>query len=273
MTAGRLCEKVGMTRQNLYKARKERQRREIDRELIVNLVEIERHWQPRIGGRKLLWQVGTELEEAGVEIGRNRFFDILREEDLLVKPRQKKARTTDSRHALPVFRNLIKDLEAGGRNEIWVGDLTYLRTMEGFRYLSVIMDLWTRKIVGHHLSETLESMGCVQALEMAMKGLGRGESPIHHTDRGCQYCCHEYVDRLRERGFAISMTEENHCYENAHAERVIGILKQEYLLDETFRNHEQAQRAVEQAIHTYNTRRPHSSLNYRTPAEAYNQAA
>jgi putative transposase len=262
-----------MTRQNLYKARKRRQKQEVDKELIVELVKTERQLQPRIGCRKLRHLIGPELEEAGVEIGRNRFFDVLRGEDLLVKPRKKKARTTDSRHTLPVFGNLVKDRLARGRNEIWVGDLTYIRTLEGFRYLSLIMDLGTRKVIGHHLSKTLESLGCVHTLEMALKELVDGESPIHHTDRGCQYCCHEYVDRLMEKGLGISMTEENHCYENAFAERVIGILKQEYLLDERFRDHDQAQRAVDQAIHLYNTRRPHSSLGYRTPAEAYSQAA
>jgi transposase InsO family protein len=262
-----------MSRQNYYAARRLRQRREIDEELILELVRRERRMQPRLGGRKLLHLLGDELEEAGVQIGRDRFFELLAERDLLVVPKPGRPRTTYSRHALPVFHNLLEDMEVGAPNEAWVSDLTYIRTEEGFLYAALITDAYSRKIVGYHIGESLEAEGCLKALEKALSELPEDKHPVHHSDRGCQYCCHEYVERLQERGLGISMTERMHCYENAQAERVNGILKQEYELDRTFRTKAQALEAFEQAVWFYNHRRPHLSLNYRFPADVHAEAA
>jgi transposase InsO family protein len=262
-----------MSRQNYYAARRLRHRRQIDEALIVDLVRRERRAQPRLGGRKLLKLLWPDFEEAGVSVGRDRFFEVLAEHDLLVIPKPRVPRTTYSRHSLPVFRNLLKDREPTGPNQVWVSDLTYIRTDEAFMYGAVIMDKFSRKIVGAHIGDSLEALGCIQALEKALAELPENRFPIHHSDRGCQYCCHEYVGRLRERGLSISMTEQNHCYENAQAERVIGILKQEYEMDATFKTKHQAMTSFYQAVEMYNHRRPHMSLNYAVPDEVHRQAA
>lgn len=265
----RVCERVGMSRQNYYALRRERQARQIDEELVVELVKAERRLQPRIGGRKLLVMLRPRLAEAGVSIGRDRLFEILKKRELLVKRKAKRPRTTHSRHSLPVFGNLLKEVEPTGPHQVWVSDLSYLRTEEGFVYAFLITDLYSRKIVGYHLGDSLGTEGAQKALEKALEQLPEGCFPIHHSDRGSQYCCHEYVERLRRRGLRISMTEERHCYENAVAERVNGILKQEYELDATYRSKRQAKRAFRQAVEMYNCRRPHMSLEYAVPSQVH----
>jgi transposase InsO family protein len=262
-----------MTRQNYYKQRKQRKVRKVDGELIARLVRQQRCQHPRIGGRKLHKLLSADLADAGISIGRDAFFSVLREHGLLVDPLPRAPRTTNSQHCLPVFRNLIRDLGPTAPNQIWVSDITYLRTEGNFVYLALVMDLYSRKIVGYHCGDSLESIGCVTALEQALAELPENRFPIHHSDRGCQYCCHEYVKRLFLRDLSVSMTEENHCYENAHAERVNGILKQEYGLRMTFRDGDQARRAVSQAVSLYNNRRPHTSLQYQVPADVHREAA
>ena len=268
-----LCHKVGMSRQNYYKTHKKRRREQVDEGLVEKLVQSERASQPRLGGRKLYFMLKRELEVAGVSIGRDRFFNILRANDLLLPPLPKSPRTTNSRHSLPVYRNTIKEIEVTGPNQVWVSDITYIRTGEDFVYLSLITDKYSRKIVGYHLGETLETKECLRALGMALETKPVNARIIHHSDRGSQYCSHRYVDELKKHGFEISMTEENHCSENALAERVNGILKQEYWLGSTFRSIEQACSAVSEAIYLYNVRRPHLSLNYKTPEQVHGRAA
>ena len=268
-----LCARVGMSRQNYYVARRRRQRCQIDEALILELVRRERQMQPRIGGRKLRHLLRADLHEAGVSVGRDRFFEVLAENDLLVVPKPGAPHTTNSRHCLPVFHNLLAGISLHAPNEAWVSDLTYIRTDEGFLYAALITDAYSRKIVGAHIGDSLEAEGCLLALDQALNELPKGKWPIHHSDRGCQYCCHEYVERLQTRGLPISMTEVMHCYENALAERVNGILKQEYEMDRTFRTKSQAKAAFEQAVWLYNYRRPHLMLNYRFPADVHQEAA
>jgi putative transposase len=269
----RLCERVGMSRQNYYAARRLRRRREIDEAMVIELVKRERRLQARMGGRKLLHLVRAELNEAGVQIGRDRFFEVLAEKNLLVVPKPRGPHTTNSRHSLPVFHNLFTGKTFDAPNQAWVSDLTYIRTDEGFLYAALITDAFSRKIVGAHIGQSLEVEGCLAALEKALSELPPGKHPIHHSDRGCQYCSHAYVERLQERELGISMTEVMHCYENAMAERVNGILKQEYELDQTFRTKAQARKAFEQAVWLYNHRRPHLRLDYRFPADVHQEAA
>jgi len=268
-----LCEKVGMSRQNFYKKRKTRRKREVNEVMIETLVRNERAVQPRLGGRKLHYMFKSELAEAGVSIGRDRFCKVLKERGLSLEPLPKAPRTTNSQHNLPVFTNQFKELEVKGRNEAWVADITYVRIFESFVYLSLITDSYSRKVVGYHVGNTLEAVESLKALEMAIAGLEEGGKPMHHSDRGSQYCSHKYVKALQDQGIKISMTEENHCYENAMAERVNGILKQEYWLGGCFKNKVQVIQAVEQAIDLYNTRRPHLSLNYKTPEEMHRESA
>ena len=273
MTIAGLCRRVGMSRQNYYARRRERCEELLDAELMIRLIKRERSEQPRLGGRKLLHMIRMELADNGVSIGRDRFFKILGENGLLVERKRGQVKTTQSRHSLPVFRNLVAEMEAIAPNQIWVSDLTYIRTEEGYMFAAVIMDRHSRKIIGHHIGDSLEAAGCLEALGMALKDLPRDCHPVHHSDRGCQYCCHAYVEQLQGRGLPISMTEIMHCYENAAAERVIGILKQEYELDRTFRTKKQALLAFNQGVYLYNYRRPHLSLNYRIPAEVHAKAA
>jgi putative transposase len=232
----------------------------------VELVCRERRTHPRIGGRKLHRALREAMEEAGVEMGRDRLFEELKQRGLLVPPLPRQwPQTTHYNPSLPVFHNEIKDRALEGANEVWVADLTYVRTDEGFLYVSLITDKYSRKIVGYHADETLEAKGPLKALEMALAKLPAGGTPIHHSDRGCQYCSHDYVKRLQASGLFISMTEEDHCAQNAMAERVNGILKQEYGIGHGFRNKVQARRALNEAVHLYNTRRLHTALNYQVP--------
>lgn len=261
-----------MTRQNFYAGRRLRQRQQVEEELIVALARQERAMQPRLGARKLRVLLARELAQASVHIGRDRFFEVLRKHALLLEPKRSETpRTTRSYHSLPVFRNLIRELQISRLNEVWVADLTYLRTEEGFLFLALLTDVLSRHIVGHHCSDSLESIGCQRALQRALKDLRKDARPIHHSDRGSQYCCREYVELALEGGLTMSMTETDHCAENALAERINGILKSEYGLDQCFKTKAQALTAVQQAIHLYGTRRPHTALNNQFPAVVYMQ--
>jgi putative transposase len=261
-----------MTRQNYYKQRRQRQRRSVDEELILSLVRQERQVQPRLGGRKLLHVIRGELEEAGVRIGRDRFFQLLGEQNLLIPRRRGCTRTTDSRHGFRAYGNLLKGLAIERPHQVLVSDITYLRTVEGFLYLCLVMDAFSRAIVGSDCSDSLEREGAMRALAEALEQLPFGSGAIHHSDRGCQYCCREYVSLLEAAEVSISMTEENHCYENSQAERLNGILKQEYGLGGTFGCKSEAKHAAAEAIELYNWRRPHQSLGYAVPMRVHTAA-
>jgi len=262
-----------MSRQNYYKQTRRKAKQEFNEELMLHLVKTERNIQPCIGGRKLHFMIKSECLENGIKIGRDNFFTFLSRNDLLINREARVPRTTDSRHRLGVYANLLKDSEITKPNEGWVSDITYIRTMEGFMYAALITDYYSRRIIGTHIGDSLESIGCMRALKMALKTLKEGEIPIHHSDRGCQYCSYAYIDMLNAHNIRISMTEKNHCYENAMAERVNGILKQEFELGQTFKTKEQAKKAFEQAVYIYNNRRPHIKLGYKTPQEVYNKVA
>ena len=232
---------------------------------MVALVRRERAIQPRLGGRKLLHMLRADLAEADVLIGRDRFMEVLRKHELLIERKARSARTTDSRHRFAIYENLLKDLSLTGPHQALVSDITYIRTAEGFLYLSLVMDAFSRAIVGFDCSDTLEREGVLRALKQSLGQLPRGSEAIHHSDRGSQYCCGDYVKALGSAGVKISMTQENHCYENAKAERLNGILKQEYGLGACLCSKREALRAVAEAVKLYNCRRPHQALGYATP--------
>jgi len=261
-----------MSRQNYYKSRKLRQRKEISESLILDLVRNERALQPKLGCRKLIKLIQPDLSKAGLTIGRDRFFEIMAAQELLIKRRKRSVTTTNSRHRFKVYGNLLKDFEKTGVHQVLVSDITYIRTDEGFVYLSLVMDAYSRKIVGYDCSDSLEAEGCLRSLSKAIRQLPSGHTAIHHSDRGSQYCCHAYVDKLTGAGLRISMTEENHCYENAQAERLNGILKQEYMLGETFMSKSDVYLAVHEAVELYNTRRPHQALGYEMPSMVHRAA-
>lgn len=266
----RICARAGMSAQNYYARRTVRRRRAVEVGLLLELVRAERREQPRLGVRKLCFLIGWELAEAGVKMGRDRIYAELGKAGLLVeKKRSEWPKTTHFNPNLPVFRNRIKGRTLTGRNQVWVADITYIRTQGAFMYLGLITDQWSRKIVGYHLGETLESGGVLKALAMGLKGLRSDEKPIHHSDRGCQYASHAYVNRVLGAGLTMSMTEKDHTAENALAERVNGILKQEYGLDAHFASREEARKATRQGVELYNHRRPHTALKMKTPHEMH----
>lgn len=269
MTTAGLCRAAGLSRQAFYQGCRQRALRAYDEQAIITAVLEERRIQPRVGTRKLV----RVLRNSGIAIGRDRLFEVLRKHDLLVAPKKSLVRTTYRDESLPVYRNLLYALEPTGPNHVWVSDITYIKTEEGDLYLALITDLVSRKIVGWCACDSLCATTAIKALEVALQDLPADRWPIHHSDRGCQYCCHEYVAVLRQRGLPISMTEQNHCYENCYAERVNGILKAEFNLDAKFHTRAQAYRAIQEAIEVYNHRRLHTSLGLRTPADVHRLAA
>lgn len=261
------CRLFGYARSTFYKHNKQVQVKKIYHTEVLKEIYSIRQEMPKIGGKKLHYLLRQTLLKSGnVELGRDRLFNLLRENNLLVERKKRYTITTDSKHPFRVYKNLImKDLIVGV-NQVWVSDITYIRTKHGFSYLSLVTDLFSRKIVGYHTSESLELIGCVKALEMAFK---KGTPKIHHSDRGSQYCSHKYTKMLKNRNVKISMTENGNCYENAVAERINGILKQEFNLNATFVNINQVKKAVDQAIKVYNSKRPNWSINLKTPDQVY----
>lgn len=267
-----VCCGMKMTRQNYYKQRQEREDSALGDEILCKHVIDIRADHPRMGGRKLLTLIKGELARHGLKIGRDKLFKVLRGNGMLVEPyKAKHPKTTRYDESLPCFSNGIKDVEIVRPNQVWVADITYLMTANGFCYLSLIMDLFSRKIVGFNVSESLAAEGCIQALQEAIRITG-AKGVIHHSDRGCQYASHKYVGLLRKAGFAISMTEIMHCYENSVAERLNGILKQEYGLDGMFSGTEEVIRRVARVIELYNDERPHTSLRMKTPGAVFQAA-
>jgi transposase InsO family protein len=222
-----------------------------------------RQLMPRVGGRKLREHLSD------LAIGRDKFFEILRQHGLLVKRRRRYTITTNSRHSLPVYPNLVPEATLDGPNEIWVADQTYIKLPRGFCYLSLVTDLWSRKIVGYDIASTLEATGPLAALQMALRGVPNPTGLIHHSDQGKQYCSTDYIQMLKDHGCRISMTAAGRPDQNATAERVNGILKTEFYLDAIFRSIEEARRAIQQSIMIYNTIRLHTSLGMTTPARKH----
>lgn len=232
------------------------------------VIEIRKR-QPKIGGKKLHWMLKKDLEKLNYKVGRDKFFEILRENSLLIFRKRRYAKTTNSKHRFMVYNNLITNLEVERINQVFVCDITYLRTEGGFIYLALVTDLYSRKIVGYSVSESLSTEISISALKMAMKGVLEPERLIHHSDRGFQYCSGKYTEILKGKEVKISMGERGNPYENAVAERVNGILKDEFLLDQRFRTIREAKIAIKESIQIYNEERPHMSIKYMTPSEKY----
>lgn len=242
--------------------------------VVLKLVEHVRKDEPRVGTRKLHHRLQATLDRSGVSVGRDKLFSILRSADELVKTKRSYQKTTYSRHSYVVSPNRIKDRGAAMPGEVLVSDITYLRLKNGrFAYLFLTTDLYSRMIVGYHVSLDLSHHSALLALQMAVEAAGGLEGTIHHSDRGSQYCCHEFRTALAGYGMLSSMTDEAHCYQNAVAERVNGILKDELNLDSVFSDFYTLRAAVTQAVSVYNTKRTHFSLGLKTPMEVYSQAA
>jgi putative transposase len=228
-----------------------------------------RKFQKKIGTRKLLRMMESFMLQHGIDMGRDAFFDLLRARGLLIRKRtRKKPLTTFSNHWMPKYPNLIIDLIPTRPNQLWVSDITYIHLNGGFAYLSLITDAYSRKIVGFYLSENLSAKGCIQALRIALKNNTTHQNLIHHSDRGLQYCSADYVKMLKKNNILISMTQSRDPLENAIAERVNGILKDE-LMEERYPAFSIGQREIAIAINTYNYKRLHSSIDMLTPGQAH----
>lgn len=238
-------------------------------ELLLQQIHSIRKLQKRLGARRLLVKLEQFMRSHHLQMGRDRFFDFLSANGLLVRRRKrKKPITTHSHHRFRKYKNLIKAFIPTAANQLWLCDITYITLESSFAYLSLITDAYSRKIVGFYLSATLEATGSIKALQMALNHSKPLGNLIHHSDRGVQYCCNDYVRLLQKNKVKISMTEHSDPLENAIAERVNGILKDE-LLEQQYSSYEEAQHAIAVAVSVYNHQRPHSSIEYLTPAQAH----
>jgi putative transposase len=264
-----ICTQFGITRQAHYQKVKREVQRQAEDEIILEMVRQVRRKHPRLGARKLLFKIQPMLATEGLQIGRDRLFSLLRERDMLVQPKKAYRRTT-----IPGYwrtPNLLPGLTISQPNQVWVCDITYLEVEVGrFAYLFLLMDLYSRFIVGWHVATSLAEDGAVDSLRMGLQQLPEIEKTfIHHSDHGVQYTSRSYMEILFQKGIRPSMGEVGNCYDNIFAERVIGTLKNEYCLDARFTDHNQVCLAVKEAIHYYNTDRPHLSLNLAVPRDVY----
>jgi transposase InsO family protein len=264
-----LCSLLGYSRQAFYQNIHSSERQVLGEELIIQEVLQIRERQKRVGTRKLLLMLDPFLTQHKLQVGRDRLFDLLSSHKLLVRIRKSRVpRTTFSNHWMHKYPNLIIGMNVSVPDKLWVSDITYITLKDDFAYLSLITDAYSRLITGYHLSRTLHAEGCVKALKMAIKRLPEGSRVIHHSDRGSQYCCYEYVEMLKSNNASISMTQNSDPRENAIAERVNGILKQE-LLSSSYDTFTQAEADIKKAINIYNYERKHSSIDMLTPHEAH----
>ena len=270
-SVGYYCSLFGRSRQAWYEQMKIKEDHHMADAVVLRIVKEIRQDLPRAGVPKLQILLQPRLKEHDIQLGRDALYRLLDRHGYLLRQRKKRVYTTDSNHHFRKYPNLIRQLPMlTAAGQLWVSDLTYLRINDRFGYLSIVTDAYSHKIIGYCLHPTLHSQGPIHALNMAARSK-RSTSLIHHSDRGIQYCCAEYVQLLENIGIKISMTENGDPYENAIAERVNGILKGEFLLDQTFPSFTVAQQAVEKAVTAYNHIRPHASCDNLTPVQAHDQ--
>ena len=236
------------------------------------MVHKERKILTRLGGKKLYHQIKPALALKQIKFGRDLLFKLLGEEKLLIKPKRTYTQTTMSKHWLRKYPNLIKDLVVSGPEQVWVSDITYIKSDEGNCYLNMVTDVYSRKIMGYAIAANMDTNSMVKAYEMALKNRKtKDHSLIHHTDRGLQYCSQEYVGLSEKNGVRISMTENGDPYENALAERMNRTIKEEFGLGRLLPSRQKAYRLTQEAVEIYNDYRPHWALNLQTPNEVHLQ--
>lgn len=267
-----LCRLFGKTRHAYYDSLWRKENSLVKEDVILQEVINIRKDLPRLGTRKLHYLVQNKLISHQITFGRDYLFDLLSEHKLLIRQRKRKAITTDSRHWMRKYSNLVKGLEITRPEQVWVSDITYIRLTNQWGYLSLITDAYSRKIMGYCFRLDLAAEGCIEALKMALSNRMYNQSIIHHSDRGSQYCSHNYVDLLLKNNIAISMTENGDPYENALAERVNGIIKTEFNLYSSQLSFEQTYNQIKKSIKVYNEIRPHSSCDYLNPNQAHLQS-
>lgn len=269
-----MCSLFGYSKQAYYKQLQRQTTAFVKEEIIVGLIKKKREIWKRGSGRNLHQCLLPELKQHGIKIGRDKFFDVLRNNHLLIKSKRCRTKTTCSYHHFNRYKNLVESASPLRCNEIWVADITYLwlKPQDKFCYLSIITDLYSRKVVGHCVHDSLNVKGCIDALRQALKNRKDKSLPlIHHSDRGVQYCCHAYVKLLQKQNIQISMTQSGDPSENAVAERINRTIKEEFTTDRqiNFCNIDEAKKEMKKFIAFYNKQRPHRSVQWLTPNQAH----
>lgn len=273
VSLGKFCQLLGITRQSYYQHFWQQELVCFEEELVVQRVLEIRKNHRHIGTRKLYELLQPFFIEHQIKMGRDALFDLLSANFLLVRRKKRKISTTNSYHRFKKYPNLIRNFIPSSPNQLWVSDITYWKTENGFVYISFITDAYSRKIVGYHVSQTMEAAETIEALKMAISSLNKGPDYhfqlTHHSDRGVQYCSDLYIKLLKGNNIQISMTENGDPLENAIAERINGIIKEEYLNDYSVDSIKQAKELLETVVKLYNQERPHQSIGYLTPEKVH----
>jgi putative transposase len=265
-----VAEALNYTRQHYYKQKQDLQNKVVKEGQVKALALAERKLLPRVGTRKIYHLIEPALRQQGLKFGRDKLFKLLRENDLLIKPGKRYTQTTNSKHWLRKYPNTAKDLVLTAPEQLWVSDITYIKTEEGNCYLSMITDAYSRKIMGYSVADNMEASTVAQALKMAIKNrIYTNKKLIHHSDRGLQYCSSEYVLIADANQIKMSMTEQSDPYENALAERMNRTIKEEFCLDRTLKTKSLVFAVVNNAVELYNNYRPHQSLSLKTPNQIH----
>lgn len=263
----KLCGWFGITRQAYYQNNWEGISTTLEEDLIIQQVKSIRKSHRRMGTRKLYEMIHPFMLEHNIKMGRDALFNMLSANHLLVRKRKRRIQTTNSYHWLRKYPNLIREFVPKAINQLWVSDITYWKLKKNHVYISFITDAYSHKIVGYQVAETMEAIESIKALQMALSALG-AETHLnltHHSDRGLQYCSHAYVKLLQDYNIEISMTENGDPLENAVAERINGIIKDEYLDTYDIENIKDAKKLLKAVIDLYNNERPHMSIGNLTP--------
>jgi len=270
VSLSRLCRLLGITRQAYYQHFWDVSDLTVEHQLVLNQVNEIRKMHPVIGGRKLFFLLQPFLLEHQIKLGRDALFDLLAANKLLVRKRKRRVSTTQSHHWLTKYPNLIREWRPVKPNQLWVADITYIPLTKGFLYLSLITDAYSHKIMGYAIADNLEALHTIKALQMALNNLKEApECLTHHSDRGIQYCSYNYVNLLKENNIQISMTENGDPLENPIAERINGILKEEYIRHYPLADIDHATVLLDDIVNRYNKFRPHQSINMTTPDTAH----
>lgn len=261
----------GVSRQAIYQGRKRVLAREQEllevKQLVINI----RMQMPRLGTRKLYHLIQDDLERLEIKLGRDALFDYLRRENLLIYPKKNYIKTTHSKHWLRKHPNLLKEQQIHRPEQVFVSDITYIKSKERTHYLSLVTDAYSRRIMGHCLSDDMRAEHMTKAFQAAVKNRKTAAPVIHHSDRGLQYCSDEFQSALTKNNGIPSMTDGYDCYQNALAERMNGILKQEFLI-KYCNNGQELAKMIDESIEIYNNKRPHLALNMKTPNEVHKKS-
>ena len=265
-----IAQTLGYSRQYYYKQQNDIALEETKKREVKQLVDSQRKLLPRLGTRKLYYLIKDLLKEKQIKFGRDKLFHLLKEYDLLIRPQRRYIQTTMSKHWMRKWPNIVKNTTITEPDQVWVSDITYIKTEQENCYLNMITDAFSRKIVGYALDNTMQTESMIKALEMATKQkINPYINTIHHSDRGLQYCSKEYVELTAQNNIRLSMTENSDPYENALAERMNRTIKEEFGMNGKLKDKEQLHELLKESVNLYNQYRPHLALNMKTPEEVY----